>query len=79
MPKLTKLKPPEQQAIEDELRKIYGGAMSTRQVGSELGLKDTAAKKWCDTAQVPYIQVERSARRYRVADIAAAIYQNTYV
>jgi len=79
MPKITKLKPPEQQVIEDELRSRYGGAMSTRQVGIELGLKDTATKRWCEDAQVPYVQTERSARRYRVADVAKAIYQNTYV
>ena len=79
MPKIAKFKPPEQQAIEDDLRKRYGGAMSTRQVGLEIGLKDTATKLWCEAAKVPYIQVERSARRYRVADVAEAIYQNTYV
>lgn len=79
MPRVKIGIPPAQLAIEDELRKRYGGAMSTRQVGNELGLKDTAAKRWCDTAQVPYVQVEKSARRYRVSDLAAAIYQNTYV
>lgn len=72
MPKLKKFKPPEQEAREAELRKLYGGMMDISNVCVELGHVDRrTASKW--VSGVPAVRVNKQLR-FRVADIAALEY-----
>lgn len=76
MPRVKFLVPPEQLALEEELRNRHGGMMDTRSVGKELGLKDTAAAKWLE--DVTYVLVN-NRRRYPVRHVAEKIYLSTNI
>lgn len=73
MPKLKKFKPIELEEREKELRKLYGGMMSSADVGEELGRLDPkTVRKWL----VGIEGVNVNGRlRFRVADIAEREYQ----
>lgn len=73
MPKLKKFKPPELEEREAELRKRYGGMMSSADVGEELGRMDAkSVRKWL--SGITGINVN-GRLRFRVADIAAREYE----
>ena len=77
MPKLKILTPPGQQLIEDELRARYGGMMTAKQVGTELGVKHHSSyETWL--ADVPHTLVN-GHKRWRVAHVAEKIYLNTNI
>jgi hypothetical protein len=72
MPKLKKFKTAEQEARENELRKLYGGMMSAADAGEELGRVDPkTVRKWL--SGISGVNVN-GRLRYRVADIAAHEY-----
>lgn len=73
MPKLKKFIPAEQEERENELRKRYGGMMSSADVGEELGRVDPkTVRKWL--SGITGINVN-GRLRFRVADIAAREYE----
>lgn len=73
MPKLKKFKPPEQEARETELRKLYGGMMTGADVAEELGRVDPkTARTWLKGLEGINVN---GRLRFRVADIAEREYQ----
>lgn len=75
MPKVRIGVPQRQREIEDDLRARYGGAMTAKDVGVELGMKHpNTYNGWL--ADVPAIVVN-NRKKWRVADVAGKIYQNT--
>lgn len=74
MPKLAaKLKPLEQQKIEDRLRGFYGGGMSRSDICREIGVKNyETVSDWL--VGLPYIKVGR--RKYwRTDSVAEKMYR----
>lgn len=74
MPRIKKFIPYEQQLWEDELRERYGGMMTKRQIGLELGHGKNY--RWMDK----FVEDLRSygdsvRRRYKVSDVAEKIYR----
>ena len=73
MPKQKKFVPVEQEEREQELRKRYGGMMSSADVGEELGRMDPkSVRKWL--SGLTGVNVN-GRLRFRVADIAAREYE----
>lgn len=74
MPRVKIGVPPEQLAIEDELRERYGGMMKALDVARELGLKHHSSyENWL--SDVPHVIVN-GLKKWRVKDVAEKIYQN---
>lgn len=73
MPRLKKFKPLEVEEREEELRKLYGGMMSSADVAEELGRMDPkSVRKWL--SGIAGVNVN-GRLRFRVADIAERMYQ----
>lgn len=81
MPRVKYIGVPEwQKAKEEDLRQRYGrGAISAREFGEELGLRDEeTVEKWL--AGVPFHRIEGSRKRhYLVEDVAKRMYETRCV
>ncbi len=75
MPRTKYGTPKEQLDLENELRNRYGGMMTAKDVGRELGMhRHEAYSLWL--ADVSYVLVN-NRKRYRVTEVAKKIYLNT--
>lgn len=74
MPRTKKYIPAEQKAWEDELRERYGGMMTRRQIGIELGHGNNY--RWLNrfTADLRAYGERNGYKRFKVADVAEKIY-----
>lgn len=74
MPRITFLAPPEVTQLADDLRKKYGGMMTARDVGREIGVThaDSYVKYLKDVPAV----IVNNRKRYRVMDVAKKIYDS---
>lgn len=73
MPRLKKFIPYAQQEIADALYQRYGGMMTKRQIGIELGRKNNCRWQYAFVSDLrPY--GDGSWKRYKVEDVAAKIY-----
>ena len=74
MPKIKRFVPAEQKAWEDELRDRYGGMMTRRQIGIELGHGNNY--RWVNrfVEDLRAYGVTNGYPRYKVSDVAEKIY-----
>lgn len=74
MPRVKKFVPYDQQVWEDELRQRYGGMMTKRQIGIELGHRNNY--RWMDKFVADLRSYGDSVRRrYKTSDVAEKIYR----
>ncbi|MGI5985014.1 MAG: hypothetical protein ACOX7O_04090 [Oscillospiraceae bacterium] len=67
MPKIGRMTDT-QRAMADDLRKLYGGAMTLTQIGESIGVDSPhTARKWA--ADIPYCVIN-GRKKYLVGDVA---------
>lgn len=66
--------PWEQQELESELRKRYGGFMSRAEIGKEIGKSRPTVLKWIEGMRAYHF--DKITSRYDVRDVAKRIYES---